>query len=204
MTTDRMTMMRAACRTLKEHRHAGVCENGHLLIEPGAIVNQTGYKLCRACRESWLAAHSTGPRMCRNKLHQLADDERRCGQCAAAARQRTTAAQSLVKGYTYKRSKWPPDAVLNGAVCSPAKAKLFDPVGYSVEPDEPPGNDWNGVARAQAICADCPVRALCFADAVENRRFGVWGGVYLSPKFYEKRRSEAVVQNVKSPVECSS
>jgi hypothetical protein len=32
--------------------------------------------------------------------------------------------------------------------------------------------------RAQAYCLDCPVRDLCDADATENRRPGVWGGVY--------------------------
>jgi hypothetical protein len=29
-----------------------------------------------------------------------------------------------------------------------------------------------------AICASCPVRKQCFASAVTNKGWGVWGGIY--------------------------
>lgn len=35
------------------------------------------------------------------------------------------------------------------------------------------------VAAAVAICADCPVKALCGAFAAESQEWGVWGGQYL-------------------------
>ena len=32
--------------------------------------------------------------------------------------------------------------------------------------------------RAKAVCAGCPVRTECLADALDNRiEFGVWGGM---------------------------
>lgn len=33
------------------------------------------------------------------------------------------------------------------------------------------------VEHAKALCADCPVREMCFAGAIERREpWGVWGG----------------------------
>lgn len=29
------------------------------------------------------------------------------------------------------------------------------------------------------ICAECPVRRRCFAEGVNGKSWGVWGGVYL-------------------------
>jgi hypothetical protein len=29
-----------------------------------------------------------------------------------------------------------------------------------------------------SICAECPVRKQCFASAVTNKGWGVWGGIY--------------------------
>lgn len=29
------------------------------------------------------------------------------------------------------------------------------------------------------MCSSCPVRRTCFATAVSNKEWGVWGGVYL-------------------------
>ena len=29
-----------------------------------------------------------------------------------------------------------------------------------------------------SICAQCPVRKQCFASAVTNKGWGVWGGIY--------------------------
>jgi len=36
------------------------------------------------------------------------------------------------------------------------------------------------LAAAKALCADCPVRELCLAGALERREpYGVWGGEIL-------------------------
>jgi hypothetical protein len=32
------------------------------------------------------------------------------------------------------------------------------------------------VARAKAICADCPVRSACFEFGIATRQEGIWGG----------------------------
>lgn len=36
--------------------------------------------------------------------------------------------------------------------------------------------DGDRVAEAKSICADCPVRVLCFTYALGNEQHGVWGG----------------------------
>ena len=30
-----------------------------------------------------------------------------------------------------------------------------------------------------SICLSCPVRALCLKEGIENKEYGLWGGVYL-------------------------
>ena len=41
----------------------------------------------------------------------------------------------------------------------------------------PDGEDVEGIARAKAICATCPVREDCLTFAVElNQTDGIWGG----------------------------
>jgi len=57
---------------------------------------------------------------------------------------------------------------LPGAACRTADPGLFFP--------EP--GDTGAEAQALAVCAVCPVRAQCYARAVENgERWGIWGGV---------------------------
>lgn len=31
-----------------------------------------------------------------------------------------------------------------------------------------------------SICEACPVRAMCLREGIENREYGVWGGIYLT------------------------
>ncbi len=53
------------------------------------------------------------------------------------------------------------------AACRSTDPDLFFPDGENVE----------GIGRAKAVCATCPVRAECLAFAVElNQSEGVWGG----------------------------
>ena len=57
---------------------------------------------------------------------------------------------------------------LPGAACRTANPALFFP---------DPG-DTDAEAQALAVCAGCPVRAQCYARAVDNgERWGIWGGV---------------------------
>ena len=47
--------------------------------------------------------------------------------------------------------------------------------------------------RAKAVCADCPVRTECLADALDNRvEFGVWGGMTERERRALLRRRPAV------------
>ena len=49
----------------------------------------------------------------------------------------------------------------------------MDPALFFPEP-----GDTATEAQALAVCAACPVRARCYAQAVENaERWGIWGGV---------------------------
>jgi Transcription factor WhiB len=62
----------------------------------------------------------------------------------------------------------PAAIVLPGAACRTADPALFFP--------EP--GDTGAEAQALGVCAGCPVRAQCYARAVENgERWGIWGGV---------------------------
>lgn len=54
-----------------------------------------------------------------------------------------------------------------------AACRTADPVLFFPEP-----GDTGTEAQAVAICAGCPVRARCYARAVQNgERWGIWGGV---------------------------
>lgn len=46
-----------------------------------------------------------------------------------------------------------------------------------------------------SMCAECPVRKQCFASAVTNKGWGVWGGIYfengkISREFNRHRNKE--------------
>lgn len=83
----------------------------------------------------------------------------------------------------------PPDEVLDGAVCEPEFAYLFDPVEKQ---GRPTAGDRARLDTAREVCARCPVQEACLAYAIENQRYGVWGGTYLYPKYYEKLRKSDV------------
>jgi WhiB family transcriptional regulator, redox-sensing transcriptional regulator len=54
-----------------------------------------------------------------------------------------------------------------------AACRTADPVLFFPEP-----GDTAAEAQALTVCAGCPVRAQCYARAVENgERWGIWGGV---------------------------
>lgn len=35
-------------------------------------------------------------------------------------------------------------------------------------------------AVMDSICLSCPVRAICLREGIENKEYGLWGGVYLN------------------------
>ncbi len=75
-----------------------------------------------------------------------------------------------------------PDAALRGswresAACEGAPAEVFYP------------EDDFDAAQAKAICARCPVRAVCLETALRNReRYGVWGGLTPRERARARRR----------------
>ena len=61
-------------------------------------------------------------------------------------------------------------AALAGAACRGEDPALFFPDQGDAETE----------AAAQAICRGCPVRAACYARAVQvGERYGIWGGINL-------------------------
>ena len=58
-------------------------------------------------------------------------------------------------------------------------------------------------AFVDSICAECPVRKQCFASAVTNKAWGVWGGIYfengkISREFNKHRTKEQWAETWKS------
>lgn len=54
-----------------------------------------------------------------------------------------------------------------------------------------------------SICAECPVRKQCFASAVTNKGWGVWGGIYfengkISREFNNHRSKQEWAETWKS------
>jgi hypothetical protein len=76
--------------------------------------------------------------------------------------------------YTYLGTL-PAENVLVGAACTPEMAHLFDP-----QESRRYGTTTKATTQrhdaAKAVCAQCPVAAACFSDAVVQRRSGVYGG----------------------------
>lgn len=69
------------------------------------------------------------------------------------------------------------------AACREAPSVLFFP------PELKQGQNWD-TSAAKEICASCPVRRLCFAEALERgERHGIWGGVNMASE-RERRRAE--------------
>jgi WhiB family transcriptional regulator, redox-sensing transcriptional regulator len=57
------------------------------------------------------------------------------------------------------------------ALCRDEDPELFFPIGTS-------GPALLQIAEAKAVCARCPVRAECLAEALETGQdYGVWGGL---------------------------
>jgi hypothetical protein len=92
-------------------------------------------------------------------------------------------------------SDMPLAEILDGAVCSPEVADLFD-VGA---PKYAKADENVRHAAAKALCRRCPVADACFADAYAHRSMGVYGGRVLDQGFWSvdgRKRAQGLVQSV--------
>ncbi|MEU6967357.1 WhiB family transcriptional regulator [Kitasatospora aureofaciens] len=67
-----------------------------------------------------------------------------------------------------------PDSDLRGAACAGSDTELFFP-----DPEEmgPEAAEW-AERRAKMMCAGCPVKSMCLADALERKEpHGIFGGL---------------------------
>ena len=59
----------------------------------------------------------------------------------------------------------------------------------------PARGDWEGVARAKAICASCPVIEQCLDFISRNpERYGVWAGI-AGKEITEERKRRQIIPN---------
>jgi len=121
--------------------------------------------------------------MCRKNLHPLPEErdkhgKRRCLECRI-----DSGYSSAGSTADYTTIPLPPDEVLDGAVCGPETATLFDPADGRGAPVRNAGD----ADAAIAICNRCSVRKLCLADAHQWARTGVWGGVYMNINYHKRR-----------------
>jgi hypothetical protein len=89
-------------------------------------------------------------------------------EIVARRRERHRRAAAARRARTRTPVPQPAAISLHSAACRTADPALFFP--------EP--GDTGAEAQALAVCAGCPVRAQCYARAVQNgERWGIWGGV---------------------------
>ncbi len=79
------------------------------------------------------------------------------------------------------------DGDLRGAACKGADTDLFYP-----DPEEmgPEAAEW-AERRAKMICAGCPVKLMCLANALKRREpTGIFGGTNERERYSLRRRAE--------------
>jgi hypothetical protein len=193
-------------RLLVADIRAGRCRSGHDLAGEPGTVNVSGRSFCVACRilaggkprlpraNNGLCASGrhpyTGGGRCA-PCNRLRDAEARQRRAEEAAAELATAKAPVPK---YLIRGLPSTEILDGAICTPAQAKLFEPISRA-------DSDYGQVetlaeakarqAVAIAICQRCPVRALCEADGLRYTREGVYGGVSMSYRFHRVLKVKA-------------
>ena len=70
-----------------------------------------------------------------------------------------------IQGLVLKQHLWKDDAICLGLDTNIYFDKYEDQTDYRHNVD--------------ALCRQCPVRKVCFANGVSGKEWGVWGGVYL-------------------------
>lgn len=159
---------------------AGFCPQGHDLAAPDAVAHFSRVYRCMPC---WREAR--GPKLCKAGEHPLAGGQRRCAACLRDKHEGP-------KDMSYLFVGMPPSAVLEGAACGPSVAHLFDTPGLEAGHGgaaETGARGRTDALAAMTLCGRCPVRAACFADALEWRREGVWGGAYFTQRWHQASRS---------------
>ncbi|MFE7559052.1 WhiB family transcriptional regulator [Kitasatospora sp. NPDC057500] len=77
------------------------------------------------------------------------------------------------------------DGDLRGAACKGADTDLFYP---DPEDTGPEAAEW-AERRAKMICAGCPVRTMCLADALKRKEpSGIFGGLTARERYNLQRR----------------
>jgi len=56
--------------------------------------------------------------------------------------------------------------------------------------------DVNIAKNVDEACLSCPVIDICYATAVKNKEYGVWGGIYLSAGEIDKQRNTHKTKDV--------
>lgn len=157
---------------------AGICGNGHDITGMRGWHRSVKPKRCPHCvsiRKLW----------CRKGLHLVENNtlisggKVRCRSCRYAESTREKQASYLFQDF-------PPDSVVKEAVCTPAVATLFDPITTEEREQNTDAVIQQRINRATAICARCPAMSACLADAIANKRLGVYGGQYLNLPFYKR------------------
>ena len=77
------------------------------------------------------------------------------------------------------------------AACASADTELFFPV-----------SGWHAkqVAKAKAVCAQCPVQSACHQWAREQGEHGIWGGTTESERDYDRRNQSDLASTVNTPI----
>lgn len=133
--------------------------------------------------------HKTG--RCTSGKHPMVSGEPRCAACRSERDKARRAKIAHDIDTAPLLSDMPSKEILDGAVCGPATAKLFDPIKRDDQLKGAYQATLQRVESAMDICYTCPVRSLCLADAYAHRRVGVFGGEYLSPASHSKQAKHA-------------
>jgi hypothetical protein len=182
---------------LLPEREAGNCLHGHVLVRGMSLAQDSGGRwMCLPCRDEFRKTSGVrGREICFNKLHPLpAGHKGRCPECRKLTSARNKVTYNAKKEAEAKaaearsaaelkelltRYPVPSGAILEGAVCRPDQAQLFDPITRDEQGAIGTRAIVDRLITARIICAGCPVREMCLADAVQNERSGVYGGKYV-------------------------
>lgn len=140
-------------------------------------------------------------RTCRRGLHTIPAGQMWCRECKNESKSQRLRGgpdarpepAGAVAAYL-RAAHIPILEILAQAACSPELAYLFD-VGA---PKAQKAAEADRHAAARSVCARCPVREACYADAYAGRQLGVYGGVVMDQGFWSVEGRQGIVQDVQS------